>query len=85
MPEGDLLTLLFNSIDGFIGLGIAVWIIREGMSRMDNMQSQHESFTNSVLAQQQANNDQLMGLVSTLCAQPVQPVIQQVSKNPPKS
>lgn len=71
--EVDILAALIQAFNGFIGLGIAVWIIREGMQRMDKMQTQHESFTNTVLTQQQSNNDQLMSLVSTLCAQPANP------------
>lgn len=84
-PEVDLLATLVQAFNGFIGLALAVWIIREGMQRMDKMQTQHESFTNTVLTQQQSNNDQLMSLVSTLCAQPVQAVNQQPLKNSPKS
>lgn len=83
-PEADILTAVIQLVNGSIGLGIAIWIIREGMTRMDKMQTQHEVFTNTVLTQQQNNNDQLMSLVSTLCAQPTQPINQNPIKNSPK-
>lgn len=68
-------------IDSFLALGLAVWMIVQGMKRFDVMQEisnqridailqRHEALTLQVLEASAARNDQLMSLVSTLCAQP---------------
>lgn len=67
MVEGDVLASLVQSLDGFVALAIAVWVIQIGITRMDSIQSEYREFVESVMNQQQANNDELMKLVSTLC------------------
>jgi hypothetical protein len=66
MPEADIVTALIQLANGSIGLIIAVWVIREGMRRMDTLQTQHETFTNNVMVQQQANYNNFQQNQSTL-------------------
>lgn len=79
MTEFDFFKQVLGFFDSTIALAIAVWIINVGINRLDKMQTQHQGFVEKVLGQQQENNNELMGLVSTLCISPRQ------EDDPPKS
>lgn len=65
--ENEILLQVLSSIDGFIGLAVAVWIISIGIRRLDTIQQQYREFMQTVLQQQQQNNNELMKLVEVLC------------------
>jgi hypothetical protein len=84
MTSGDLFLEILTKVDGFAALAVALWVLIQGMRRFDTMQDssneridtilqRHESFTKQVLEASAARNDQLMSLVSTLCAQQQNP------------
>jgi hypothetical protein len=58
---------LLSKSDGIIGVVIAVWVIQNGLVRLDNMFVSYREFVAQVLAQQQTNNQQLADLVKDLC------------------
>lgn len=69
MSDLELLGQVLNGVDGVMALGIAVWIITSGIKRFDTILQRHEEFTRMVLSQYEANNNELMTLVSQLCLQ----------------
>lgn len=70
MNELQVAESIAQALDSLVALGIAVWVINIGLKRLDTMQAQYQGFVNTVLKQQQENNEQLMHLVSTLCLPP---------------
>lgn len=62
----ELLEIL-KAVDGYVALGVAVWVIQIGMSRMDKLTDQYNGFVTNVLTQQQTNNQSLADLVKDLC------------------
>ena len=58
---------LLSLVDNFGILVLALYIIQKGMDQMNMLNQQYNGFVQTVLVQQQSNNEQLASLVEKLC------------------
>lgn len=58
---------ILSLADNFGILVLALYIIQKGMDQMNMLNQQYNGFIQTVLTQQQSNNDQLASLVEKLC------------------
>ena len=58
---------ILSLADNFGILVLALYIIQKGMDQMNMLNQQYNGFVQTVLVQQQSNNEQLASLVEKLC------------------
>lgn len=58
---------ILTALDGYVALGVAVWVIQVGMNQLKETNNQHWAFIERILLQQQNNNQLMMNIVKDVC------------------